>query len=235
MPDRAWNPILVPSAEQWGLKNATRTGGQSFSGVEQLSDSPAARWGASLTIPCGTQGKVLAMRAAIALGRSQVWIIGPVETARAPWFVDPLTGGRISYAMGAADAATDPAFETNPDTASTLDFRAAGPVAMNATAMTIQRNRGGLLQPGMMFSIGNRLHLLTDLLTPDPGADAGYAQAGQIGVGIRPWTRADYAAGAPVEFGRPVCRMRLASDDTGALQLQLSRTGSVSLDLIEAP
>ncbi len=79
MADRLWNPILVPSAEQWSLKNATRTGGQSFSGSEQQTESPAARWAASLTIPCGTQAKVLAMRATLALGRLQVWIVGPVR------------------------------------------------------------------------------------------------------------------------------------------------------------
>lgn len=235
MPDRPWNPILVPSAEQWGLKTATRTGGPSFSGTEQLTQSPAARWAASLTIPCGTPAKVLAMRAALALGRSQVWIVGPVEVSRAPWFVDPLTGGRISDAMGAADAAADPAFETNPDTASTLDFQTATSAPLNSTALTIQRNRGGLLKPGMMFSIGDRLHILTSLLTSDPGADMGYALAGQIGVEVRPWTRADYPAGTTVEFGRSTARMRLASDDTGVLQLQLSRSGSVSLDLIEVP
>ncbi len=154
--------------------------------------------------------------------------------SRAPWFVDPLTGGPISDAMGAAHAALDPAFGANPDTAATLDFQIATPTALNATSVTVQRNRGGLLAPGMMLSVANRLHILTALLTDDPGAEAGYAQPGRIGIEIRPWTRAEYPAGTPIQFGRPVARMRLASDDTGALQLQLSRTGSVSLDLIEA-
>ncbi|MFC6746041.1 hypothetical protein ACFQFG_15800 [Methylobacterium persicinum] len=217
-----------------GAEERHTDGGQSFSGHEQLTRSPAARWAASLTIPCGTRETVLAMRAALALGRSQVWIVGPVEVSRAPWFVDPMTGGGISYGMGAVASAYDPAFETNPDTASALDFQIAVPAPINTATLTIQRNRGGLLQPGMMCSIAGRLHLITSLLTGDPGADVGDAKPGQIDIEVRPWTRADYPAATPVEFGRPVCRMRLASDDTGALHLQLSRAGSVSLDLIEA-
>lgn len=228
-----WDPILVPSSENWAPRGGTRSGGQSFEGEETVVASPTARWKASLTIPCFTPERVRAMRRVIALGRAQTWRVGPCEATRAPWFVDPLTGGRITYGWGAKDAAIDPAFETNPDTASTLDFQTAGAVAMNATAMTIQRNRGGLLEPGMIFSVGNRLHIITALTTADPGADAGYAAAGQIGIHFRPWLRADYLAGTPIEFGRPLGTMGFATDDTGAMELQLSRLGTVTLDLVE--
>ncbi len=51
---------------------------------------------------------------------------------------------------------------------------------------------------------------------------------------IRPWLRTDYADGAAIEFGRPLGVMRLASDDTGSLELQLSRYGTVTLEFVEA-
>lgn len=225
MPDRPWNPILVPSAEQWGLKTATRTGGPSFSGTEQLTQSPAARWAASLTIPCGTPAKVLAMRAALALGRSQVWIVGPVEVPRAPWGVEPWTGGRIAYATQSPSA--------SPPYGRAIDFILGADAPLNATALNLTRQAGGHVTPGHVLSIGHRLHTVVDLLSPDPThPTAGSAIPGDLVIGIRPWTRDAHAAGTPVKFGRPTGRMRLASDDTGALQL--SRFGTVSLDLVEA-
>lgn len=231
-----WSPILVPSSEAWNPnKGASRSGGRALGNQEQVVEGPSGYVTASLTIPCNKPAKVLAMRAALAMGRTQTWLIGPREGSRAPWFVDPLTGGKISYGMGARDAATDPAFESNADTASTLDYKTAGAVLMNATAMTIQRNRGGLLSAGMLFSIGDRMHVLTALTTGDPAnGDTGLAIAGTIGVQFRPWLRADYASGTSIEFGRPRVAMRFASDDAGAMELQLSRTGSVTLDFVEA-
>jgi hypothetical protein len=198
--------------------------------------SPAARWTATLTVPCNTDAKVLAMRALLAGldGRAGTVDVGPVEVRRAPWFVDPLTGGRITYGKGARAAAVNAAFSTNPDTASTLDFRLAFAVPMNAVSLVLQRNRGGFLQPGMMFSVLGRLHMLTALTGLDPGADIGIPQAGRISVEIRPWTRSAYVPDLRVEFGQPKATMRLATDDTGAIELQLSRFGVVTLDLVEA-
>lgn len=226
MPDRIWDPVLVPSSEQWVPRNTARTGGQSFTGVEQLVESPTARMTASLTIPCNTRAKVLAARRVIALGRTQAWMLGPVEVNRAPWAIDPLTGGAITYA-GQISGAAAPYNDAS-------DFVLAADAALNATAITVTRRAGGHLIPGQLLSIGGQLRTIVDLLSDDPTeAGTGLALPGNIGLAIRPWTRAAFAAGTPVEFGRPVGRMRLASDETGALMLQLSRTGTVTFDFVE--
>ena len=227
MPDRIWDPVLVPSSEQWVPRNTARTGGQSFTGAEQLVESPAARMTASLTIPCNTKAKVLAARRMIALGRSQIWIVGPVVGWRAPWAIDPMTGGAITY------AGQDPSAATPYDRAS--DFVLGADAALNATTLTVTRRAGGHLIPGQFLSIGNQLRTIVDLLSDDPTeAGSGLATPGNIDLAIRPWIKTAFAAGTPVEFGRPVGRMRLASDDTGALSLQLSHTGAVTFDLVEA-
>ncbi len=64
--------------------------------------------------------------------------------------------------------------------------------------------------------------------------DPAIAAKGSIGVSIRPWLRADYPAGGVIEMGSPFGTMRLASDDTGAMELQLSRYGTVTIELVEA-
>lgn len=225
-----WPSILVPSSEQWFARGLSRSGGQTFSGIEQVVQSPAARMTATLTVPCNTDAKVLAMRALLAGldGRAGTVLVGPMEVRRAPWAADPLTGGLLSPAVARRNAAINPGWNANGDTAATLDFRTFGSVAMNAVAMSVQRLRGGILRPGMYFSIGDRLHVISALRAADGGG------AGVIAIEFRPWTQSTYAAGTVVEFGRPKAAMRLATDDTGALDLQLSRFGTVTLDLVEA-
>lgn len=235
MAPRPWPSILVPSAESWNPnKGASRSGGRSLTNQEQIVEGPSGYATASLTIPCNKPSKVLEMRRALALGRAQTWLIGPFEVSRAPWFVDPLTGGRITTCRGDKDAALDPAWDANADTSADLDFRVRDAATMNATSLTVLRTRGGLLSPGMFFSVEGRLHVITDLTTTDPTGDGGLAAPGAIGIQFRPWLRADTPANTPMEFGWPRGTMRLASDDTGAMELQLSRYGTVTLDLVEA-
>lgn len=229
-----WPPILVPSSEAWNVnRGASRSGGRSLTNQEQIVAGPSGYVTASLTIPCNTRAKVMAMRTLLASldGRAGTVLVGPCEATRAPWFVDPLTGGKITYGQGAKN----PAFENNPDTSSSLDYRVAATTPMNAVALTVQRNRGGFLEPGMMFSLNGWMYMITALTSADPADPAtGQAASGTVGIKFRPWARADYLAGTLIEFGRPVCAMRLASDDTGAMELQLSRFGTVSLDFVEA-
>jgi hypothetical protein len=229
-----WPSILVPSSESWNVnRGASRSGGRSLTNQEQIVVGPSGYVTASLTIPCNTRAHVMAMRALLAAldGRAGTVLIGPCEVTRAPWFVDPLTGGKISYGQGAKN----PAFENNPDTSSSLEYRVATTALMNATALTVQRNRGGFLEPGMLFSINGWMHMVTALTGVDPADPAtGQAAPGAVGIKFRPWARSDYLAASLIEFGRPVCTMRLASDDTGAMELQLSRFGTVTLDFVEA-
>ncbi len=230
MPDPLpWPPILVSSSEDWSLRGGTRTGGQTFEGNEQTVASPTSRWKASLKIPCFTRDHVLAMRRVIALGRTAVWFLGPCEATRAPWNID-LVGGRITYGR----AAQRPDLYVG-DQSPTLDFRLAGAAALNATTISLQRHRGGVLEPGMLLQFGDRrMHVIVGLdgETDVPGQQGAFGTV--MTLAIRPWLRAAYPDGDAIEFGRPVCTMRLASDDTGAMELQLSRLGTVTLDLVEA-
>ncbi|WP_070998809.1 hypothetical protein [Methylobacterium sp. C1] len=223
-----WPSLLVPSSEDWSLRGGTRSGGQTFLGNEQVVASPTARWKATRTIPCMTRETSLAMRRIIALGRSVVWNVGPCENTRAPWNID-LVGGKITYGR-AAQRPDVYIGDQRPD----LDFKVAAAAATNATELTIQRNRGGVLEHGMMLSIGGRLHTIVDLPNGELADPGSQGPAGTVTIVIRPWLRVDVDAGTPVEFGTPNGLMRLASDDTGAMEQQLSRFSTVAIDLVEA-
>ncbi len=217
-----WPSVLMPSSEDWSLRGGTRSGGQTFQGQEQIVASPTARWKATLNIPCWEPEHIFAIRRVIALGRSQLWYLGPYEYDRAPWPYEPLIGGLMTY-------------RTSGLAQSPLAFSLSQLAELNDTAIIIQRDRGGFLAPGMLFSINGRMHLIADLTTGDPAdPSSGLAAAGKIGVTIRPWLRGGYVAGTGLEFGTPICVMRLATDDTGAMELQLSRYGTVTLDFVEA-
>ena len=111
-----------------------------------------------------------------------------------------------------------------------MDFRLAADAALNATALTIQRHVGGSIASGMILSFGDGvMHLIVPPFAGDTGA------ADPIAVSVRPWLRAAYPAGTAVEFGTPTCRMKLATDDTAAMELQLSQFATVQVDLVQAP
>lgn len=223
-----WPDVLVPSAESWIPRGGTRSGGQSFLGNEQIVAAPTARWKATLSIPCFTRATNLAMRQVLALGRAQTWWAGPIETTRAPWNVD-LVGGQITY-----DRAERRPDIYHGDQAPVLDFRLGGAAAMNATTITVVRQRGGVLEPGMLFSIAGRLHVIVDLPHGELASPRSQGPLGAVALVIRPWLRADYPDGTALEFGAPTCPMRLATDDTGTMEQQLSKYGTVTLDLVEA-
>lgn len=109
-----------------------------------------------------------------------------------------------------------------------LDFKVSVAAAIGSTKVSIHRNLGGLLQPGMVFSALGRLHMITALASADTGGPATLVAT------IRPKLRVAWPVGTVLEFGTPVGLMRLASDDTGALELEMARRGTLALDLVEA-
>jgi len=208
----------------WGAYDYAepRAEGQTFAGNEQVVASPTARWTAKLTIPCLGGDQVLAMRRVIALGRAATWWVGPYERPRAPWIQAPVLGGRVD------DTTAD---VLQPALAFVL--AEAGPT--NATTLRLRRVRGGTVRPGMILSIAGRLHVVTALgadTSPDPAT--GLPGIGELTIAIRLWLRADHPVGTHVTFARPLGTMRLAGDETGAMNLDLARHGTVALDLVEA-
>lgn len=138
-----WPSILKPSSEAWNFNaGASRGAPASLTGVEQAITAPTGRVTASLTVPCNTPERVLAMRALLAGldGRAGTVIVGPCEAGRRP--------------------------------ASPATFRLAATASVNATSLQIERrSAGGLVRPGNVLGLGgSRLYTITRFSTPDTGA-----------------------------------------------------------------
>lgn len=218
-------PILVPNAETpyWHIVGASASGGASPLGNDQTIVSPAARWAVSLTIPVNSDAKLLAAQALLAAldGRANYLAIGPVPSLRMPWRIDPNTGNPITPARGVAGV---------DDLDPTLNFTLAADLALNAMQAQITRTRGGPLRDGMHFSIGGEMKQIILGGVSDAGAE-GVTRT----VSFRPWIRnlAGYASATAVEFAAPKATMQLASNDAAQLQVDLARTGVLTLDLVE--
>lgn len=229
MADRPWPPALRFSEVMLEPRSLTRSSGQSVSGSEQITVSPTARWVGTMTVPIADrrhgrpehQDAVLAWRWMKAGGRASV-ILVPAKDGRGPAHRAGLVP--CSYVVPHSDGATfsDGSGYGQSFTGASL----AEDVAMNATQIRIGLPAGLELLPGMRFSMpGGRLHEITDFVD----------RAGTVWtVKIGPWTVAAWPAGTQLEFDQPVCRMRLASDETGALSLSLNRFATPTIEFVEA-
>lgn len=230
MADRPWPAALRWSAAQFQIVSASRSGGPSFQGQEQIVAAPTGRWKASLTIPVADKGygpqvrrdAVLAYRGMVSGGRASI-ILVPAHDGRGPahrigivprgYAVPHSDEAGFSDGVGYGQSFTNAILPTG--------------AALNATEIQIAVPAGLSLLPGMRFSTPDgRLHEISDI--------AAFDGNGVWSVTVAPWLRAAYPAGTAIDFDRPVCRMRLASDETGALSLSLNRFGTSTVDFVEA-
>jgi hypothetical protein len=97
-------------------------------------------------------------------------------------------------------------------------------VAKRAISCTVDVIAADTLQPGQVFSLGERLYQITDVID----------LTGTLRqLSFMPPAREAVAADTELEFTNPVCRMRLASDDAMALDLDMNKRGFPSVDFVE--
>lgn len=216
-------------------------------GQEQIVASGFEAWRAKITVGIRRPEQRLNFRAMMAQSRGRVgtW---SVPVCAGFQIIDPLTSGDFSsdfssdFSHGAEGAHEVRIVEINPiqratfGDASTFSDAAVfetklvmGTMAADFfkgdTAISV---RSPLYQPlaGQYFSIGDYLYLITS------GVSTG---------GVNYWLTfapplRGYAKNeTAVDFSRPSCLMRLASDDEGQLELESLRFADVSLNFVEVP
>ncbi len=207
------------------LENVSRSGGVATNGQERVVASDAGRWKARLIqCPVMTDDQILAFRGWLfgMQGRAGTCLV-PVfgEERRANWPVDPF-GRRLSPSDVRRSRLDGTQFaDPSQPSESSIIVRLASAAPRRATTLSLTRSQGEPVKAGQYLSIGSRLHVVTAILAQDT-------------VAIRPPLREPAAANAAVNLSAPVCEMRLASDDSGELELQLGRWGFVDLDFTEA-
>lgn len=221
-------------------QNADVSGGVSVTGDEQIVQSSAGRWSATLSFEVGygvgrstdaasrDPDSVLCWRAILALlkGRANTLLIGPYDKSNAPAGVEGTSyGGQVVHSD-----ATDFSDGTEYQQAETPATLAAA-IAVGATTVYVQMTVGHMPEPGQYFSILERLFWIEtaeetaiankwELAVWPPARDA--ITAGQVEDGLA------------VEFDEPRAKMRMAQTTSGQLTLRARYRSSPSLDLVEA-
>ncbi|MDR6289990.1 MULTISPECIES: hypothetical protein [Inquilinus] len=214
-----WPSILVANAETFRIDARTRSGGETIQGREQAVSSGLGRWIARLTVPLHTPAKIRAARALLAKldGRANAVRVGPCDCRNGNQII-PLIGG-IPYSDKTSH--TDGSRFQQGGTPPVVAADAA------AGAYQVQVDVGATMVPvldGTFVGLGGYLYVITGA-TPLPGEEAL--------LDIRPRLRTPLDADDPVEWCHARLPMRLMTDDSGAFELQLARTGNATFDLVE--
>jgi hypothetical protein len=217
----SWPAPLIPSEAMFHPDTPSRSGGLSISGSEQITVAPG-RWRAKLNVPLYTEKKVLAFRAFLAQmqGRAGTVLV-PKWEHFAPHDVN---GRRFAH----RDANDDPMnFDLTgfgqSDIAYALTVASA---STGGTRLAVEVLSGEGPQPGQYFGLGARLYLCSNVWQ-----DANDRTI----LEFFPRLRAAVPVGARVILDRPVCLMRLASDNMGELMMDATKVGQTSLEFVEVP
>lgn len=216
--------VLDARAIAFNRRGAVIGGPVALDGGSQVASIDAGYWVATYDVATlGTSAQIKmwrALRTLLAGGANQVQV--PVaDEDQAPW-------------PGAAQASTLSAWSDGSrwsDGASwqqgTINAVVTTAAALRATSLALTVLTAGTIGGGELFSVGDRLHEIGEILTNDG--------AGHITVSIAPPLRAAVAAGAVCNFDAPVCRMRLASE--GEMDLALGRRwqATPTVNFIESP
>lgn len=227
----------------------------SVSGVEQVIISGADRWKARATLRVHRFDQILAMRGMMAAadGRTGTWLIPPCSGFQR---IERQVNG-INLVTGMRTIVRSP-FDDGSTFSDTGEFETKM-ILGSVTAVAASRSRSITVQmpvfagdfswdfsnpdffsgddgsghytplAGQFFSIGEYLYVIATAIPVHDPNDGVYTLA------IRPGLRIAANVGDQIDFSRPVCRMRLATDETGELDLDMLRFANVSLDFVEDP
>lgn len=220
----SWDSVLLPQRCSPEIMGMIASGGRSGTGREQRSLSDAGFWQITISgINVRNGQQAAAYRAMAARLRLGEDIILPIFDKYKP--------------VGSWSSASSAALATN--------------AALRSTQVVLSVS-GIDLRPGHYFSLGDRLHLITELVAVtgtaplenmiandspwsdhQPWSDAVSATANYT-VKIAPPLRADYSAGDVAQFRYPIVRCVIKDPSDGNLDLELARFGSPSLTFIES-
>lgn len=202
--------VLKPKRDPFNIAPRTLAGPSSVSGVSQVSASDAGIWKATfadIIIKRGT-ASILAFRAIANLLEGRMHpILVPRCCAYQPF--DPDWKDLLNKVP---HSDTSPFSDGGLYRSRAIDIRLTSNIPLRGTTANIAIVAAGQLQPGQDFSVGERMYRIRTVQMTG---------ANTATITFRPPAREAVAAGTEMEFDRPVCRMRLATDAEMDLDLDL--------------
>lgn len=202
--------VLKPKRDPFNIAPRTLAGPSSVSGVSQVSASDAGIWKATfadIIIKRGT-ASILAFRAIANLLEGRMHpILVPRCCAYQPF--DPDWKDLLNRVP---HSDTSPFSDGGLYRSRAIDIRLISNIPLRGTTANIAIVAAGQLQPGQDFSVGERMYRIRTVEMTG---------ANTATITFRPPAREAVAAGTEMEFDRPVCRMRLATDAEMDLDLDL--------------
>ena len=225
-----WPPMLRPHDVMWRLETQSRSGGVSLTGSEQIVSSGAGRWRCRIDLRTygtshdGREEAVLALRAFVAQMEGRVGeILLPAFDGYRP---RDAAGNMLSdveqVPLGHLFLFDHLGFGQQELTHATL----AAPAALRATEIAVTVLDGQGPRPGHYFSLGERLYIAQLVWRAAPDSETH--------IRFSPPLRTAATTGERVILDKPRCLMRLASDDTGELVLQMRKWGETTIEFVEA-
>lgn len=221
----SWPHLLIPRQAAFTLDTQSRSGGLSMTGSEQITVSNSGRWKARLDIPVARENRVLALRGLLAQleGRAGTVLVPKWER----YGPRDANGRRLSQMATAGYSGCGVNFDGSAFGQDDFEHATlAANAASGATQVSITLEAGiDGPRPGQYFGIGQRLHLCQNVWQEDEGDPTQ--------IRFFPRLRSAVTAGTRVVLDRPVCLMRLASDDSGDVMLDAGRSGTATFDFVE--
>lgn len=227
-----WPATVPPKDIMFHPALASRSGGRSIVGTEQVVQSGAGYWTAKFTVDVFRSSaaasvrrgadKEIAFRAMLAYceGRANPFLIGPSTLRTSPALVAHDPGPIVVPHSDGTTFSDGSKYRTQLTSAKVVSNVASG---LNVIAVNMLG--GHSPEPGQYFSVIDRLYLIK-VASP---------QGSNIwNLTVWPTVREPLVANTPAEFDDPVCRVRFASDDTAQLMMSSLKYGSATADLVEA-
>lgn len=206
--------ILPPQTPSFHLRGMNITGPVSASGAADVISGDSSFWVATFTsVVVTTKERVLTFRGIASKLQGRLY---PIIV---PWckLYQPLVEGYDGAPIPHSDGSyfSDGTGYVNSGT----DVRTISDLPEHAVSATVDIVYADDIQPGQVFSFGNRLYQLTDV----DGATLKW----------QPPLRESVIAGTELNFTFPRCQMRLASDDEMMLDLDMGRRGFPTVNFVE--
>lgn len=219
--------LLPPQQPMFHIAPMNISGPVSGSGAADVISGDAGFWRASYgSVVVTTRDRVLTWRAISAKLRGRLYpILVPYCGMYQPFPLDALGKPTFPSSLGDVPHSDGSPFSDGSEyVASSVDVRLLISLPVRAVSGIVDVNVAGTLQPGQVFSFGERMYEILDVV---------YTSDTRATLTWQPPLREAVSSGTELNFDRPVCRMRLASDMEMRLQLDMNKRSFPTVNFVE--